>query len=46
LEANNKVPVRLKYPVTEQSTNPTNYGAASTAIGGDELFTKIFWDKN
>ena len=45
-EANNKVPVRLKYPVTEQSTNPTNYGAASTAIGGDELFTKIFWDKN
>jgi ribose/xylose/arabinose/galactoside ABC-type transport system permease subunit len=31
----------LKYPVTEQSTNPTNYGAASTAIGGDELFIKF-----
>lgn len=43
--AENKVPARLLYPVTEQSTNPTNYGAASTAIGGDKLTTKIFWDK-
>ena len=45
-EANNKVPVRLLYPVTEQTTNPTNYQAASTAIGGNFLYTKIFWDKN
>ena len=44
-EANGKVPVRLKYPVTEQTTNPTNYAAASAAIGGDFLYTKIFWDK-
>lgn len=44
-EANNKVPVRLLYPVTEQSTNPTNYQAAGTAIGGNFLYTKIFWDK-
>lgn len=44
-EANNQVPVRLLYPVTEQSTNPTNYQAASTAIGGNLLYTKIFWDK-
>ncbi len=46
VESNNKVPVRLRYPVSEQSTNPTSYGAASTAIGGDFLYTKIFWDKN
>lgn len=46
VESNNQVPVRLRYPVREQSTNPTNYEAASTAIGGDLLYTKIFWDKN
>ena len=45
-ESNNLVPVRLRYPVTEQSTNPTNYAAGSAAIGGDFLYTKIFWDKN
>lgn len=45
-EANNMVPVRLKYPVSEQSTNPSNYAAGSSAIGGDNLYTKIFWDKN
>ena len=45
-DAENKVPVRLKYPVSEQTTNPTSYGAASTAIGGDKLTTKLFWDKN
>lgn len=45
-EAEGKVPVRLKYPVTEQSTNPGNYAAGSAAIGGDKLTTKVFWDKN
>lgn len=45
-ESNNKVPVRLLYPVTEQTTNPTNYAAGAAAIGGDFLYTKIFWDKN
>ena len=44
--SNNKVPVRLQYPVSEQTTNPTNYEAGSAAIGGDFLYTKIFWDKN
>ena len=43
--SNNKVPVRLQYPVSEQTTNPTNYAAGSTAIGGDFLYTKLFWDK-
>ena len=44
-ESNGKVPVRLLYPVTEQSTNPSNYSAGSTAIGGNYLYTKLFWDK-
>lgn len=39
------VPVRYTYPVREQTLNNTNYTAASTAIGGDQLDTKIFWDK-
>jgi hypothetical protein len=25
--------------------NKTNYTAASTAIGGDNQTTKVFWDK-
>ena len=43
--ADGKVPVRLTYPVNEATTNPTNWKAASTAIGGDLLTTKLFWDK-
>lgn len=43
--AEGKVPVRLQYPTLEATTNGTNYSAASTAIGGDKLTTKIFWDK-
>lgn len=43
--AEGKVPVRMQYPVKESTTNPTNWQAASTAIGGDKLTTKIFWDK-
>jgi hypothetical protein len=30
--------------VNEQSLNEANYAAASEAIGGDDLLTKIFWD--
>lgn len=41
-----KVPVRLQYPPLESTTNGTNYSAASAAIGGDKLTTKIFWDIN
>ncbi|OUD37587.1 SusD/RagB family nutrient-binding outer membrane lipoprotein [Flavobacterium sp. FPG59] len=43
--AGGKVPVRLAYPVLEQQVNNSNYKAASTAIGGDLLTTKLFWDK-
>jgi hypothetical protein len=43
--AGGKVPVRMTYPVLEQQVNNTNWKAASTAIGGDLLTTKVFWDK-
>lgn len=38
-------PVRFTYPVSEQNLNKDNYNAASTAIGGDKVETKLFWDK-
>ena len=38
------IPVRFTFPVNEQSLNEANYAAASEAIGGDDLLTKIFWD--
>jgi hypothetical protein len=38
------IPVRFTFPVNEQSLNEANYAAASEAIGGDNLLTKIFWD--
>ncbi|REC45500.1 SusD/RagB family nutrient-binding outer membrane lipoprotein [Chryseobacterium pennipullorum] len=42
--ADGKVPVRLQYPTLEATTNGTNYAKAASAIGGDRLTTKIFWD--
>jgi hypothetical protein len=41
----NKVPVRLFYPVAEQTLNAANYQAASAKIGGDSPLTKLFFDK-
>lgn len=40
------VPFRFTYPAEEQTLNGSNYSAASSAIGGDNLSTKIFWDVN
>jgi hypothetical protein len=40
-----KVPVRLFYPVAEQTLNAANYDAASIAIGGDSPLTRLFFDK-
>lgn len=39
------VPKRYTYPVLEQTLNGSNHAEASTAIGGDKLKTKLFWDK-
>lgn len=40
----NIVPVRLTYPISEQTLNGANYKAAATAVGGDLMTTKLFWD--
>jgi hypothetical protein len=38
-------PVRFTYPDNEQTLNQANWTAASTAIGGDLVTTKLFWMK-
>lgn len=43
--AMSEIPRRFTYPVPEQNLNTTNYNAAATAIGGDQVTTKLFWDK-
>jgi hypothetical protein len=40
------IPVRFTYPIIEQTLNATSYQNASTAIGGDAVETKLFWDVN
>ncbi|RYY71595.1 MAG: SusD/RagB family nutrient-binding outer membrane lipoprotein [Chitinophagaceae bacterium] len=35
---------RLSYPDGEASANTANYQAAVTAIGGDKLTSRVFWD--
>ncbi|WPO79440.1 SusD/RagB family nutrient-binding outer membrane lipoprotein [Flavobacterium sp. KACC 22761] len=44
--ANGQIPSRMTYPIREQTLNATNYNAAANAIGGDKLYTKLFWDKD
>ena len=41
-----EVPKRYTYPAREETLNSTNVTAASAAIGGNEMTTKIFWDIN
>jgi hypothetical protein len=38
-------PNRFSYPTLEQQVNLDNYTSASSAIGGDKVETKLFWDK-
>ncbi|MCM4168432.1 hypothetical protein KCTC52924_02004 [Arenibacter antarcticus] len=40
------VPLRYTYPTTEATLNGDMWKAASSAIGGDEQQTPIFWDVN
>lgn len=38
-------PVRYTYPVQEQNLNTEKWSNAASAIGGDKVTTKLFWDK-
>lgn len=40
------IPVRLIYPIVENSLNKASIEAAATKIGGDKSSTKLWWDKN
>lgn len=40
------VPVRMPYSDQEYLLNESNVEAAASAIGGDEVTTKLFWDAN
>ena len=42
---NADIPTRFTYPISEQTLNKNNYTPAASAIGGDKLTTKLFWDK-
>ncbi|MDX8340833.1 SusD/RagB family nutrient-binding outer membrane lipoprotein [Draconibacterium sp. IB214405] len=40
------IPVRMPYPYDEEELNPDGYAAAVSAMGGDDMSIKLFWDKN
>lgn len=39
------IPLRYTYPSTEATLNGANFRQAGTAIGGDNVGTRLFWDK-
>ncbi len=43
--AKSAFPLRFTYPVNEQNVNVVNYNQAATAIGGDLVATKLFFQK-
>lgn len=44
-DAVSAIPVRYPYPVNEQNVNRVNFEAAAAAIGGDDVETKLWFDK-
>ena len=42
---NQKVPVRFYYPIAVRTNNPTNYQEAVGWMGGDDINTKVWWEK-
>jgi len=45
LQNGGEMPARLKYPVSVQSLNRTNYQKAVDAMGGDDINIKVWWAK-
>jgi len=44
-DATTVIPRRYPYPVNEQNVNRINFEEAATAIGGDDVSTKLWFDK-
>lgn len=42
---NGVMPVRFRYPTSVQIGNSANYQKAVTAMGGDNINTKVWWEK-
>ena len=40
------IPLRMKYPVLEQTLNSASYSAAVAAQGADQQDTRMWWDVN
>ncbi|MGC4035579.1 MAG: SusD/RagB family nutrient-binding outer membrane lipoprotein [Chitinophagaceae bacterium] len=38
-------PRRIRYPLSEQTENTTNYNAAVQVQGADDLLTRVWWNK-
>jgi hypothetical protein len=39
----NKIPTRVTYPQVEATVNAVSYKAAGLAIGGDYMYTRLWW---
>lgn len=39
------MPTRFMYPTEIRRSNPTNYQEAANRIGGDNIMTKVWWDR-
>ena len=46
LDGDGSVPVRMKYPLDEQTLNGDSWAAATSGGAGDLLTTKMWWDVN
>lgn len=42
---NGMMPVRFRYPVSVQVSNQANYARAVSNMGGDDINTKVWWQK-
>ncbi|MES3017103.1 MAG: SusD/RagB family nutrient-binding outer membrane lipoprotein [Bacteroidota bacterium] len=42
---NSNMPVRFKFPTTVVTNNNANYKAALARMGGDDINTKVWWEK-
>jgi len=45
MQNNQVMPARLLYPISVRISNPDNYNTAAAAMGGDDINSKVWWDK-